>query len=137
MNILKAIQSLKPNQSVTIEHGVLSRLEDTGGKANFKITYPCGSTKEDWILSRMLKHPAYVLELIWGLEYLYLPSKEELLAWLNQYKAETSSAFRDNDFHSYDLEVIADYILETKPRMRALVSNRMHEYLYLKKIGHL
>lgn len=47
MNILKAIQSLKPNQSVTIEHGVLSRLEDTGGKANFKITYPCGSTKED------------------------------------------------------------------------------------------
>lgn len=66
MNILKAIQSLKPNCSVTIEHAVLSRLEDTGGKANFKITYPCGSTKEDWILSRMLNRPAYVLELIWA-----------------------------------------------------------------------
>ena len=61
MNILKAIQSLAPNQSVTVEHGVLSRLADVGGKAIFKITYPNGSTKEDWILVRMLKRPAYAL----------------------------------------------------------------------------
>lgn len=47
MNVLKAIQSLKSNQSVTVEHGVLSRLNDVGGKAVFKMTYPNGSTKED------------------------------------------------------------------------------------------
>lgn len=136
MNILKAIQTLKDKQSVTVKHGVLSR-HDVGGKVYFTMTYPCGSKKEDWILVRMLKHPAYVLELIRGLEYLYEPSKSELLAWLNQYKAETPSAFKDNEFHCMDLEVIADYILQTKPRTRALVSNRMHEYLYLNKIGEL
>lgn len=136
MNILKAIQKLQPNQSVTVKHGVLSRY-DVGGKAYFTMTYPNGLKKEDWILVRMLNRPAYVLELIWGLEYLYEPSKDELLAWLRQYKAETPSAFRNNADFSYDLEAIADYILQTKPRMRALVSNRMHEYLYLKKMGEL
>ena len=136
MNILKAVQTLQPNHSVTVKHGVLSRY-DVGGKAYFTMTYPNGSKKEDWILVRMLNRPAYVLELIWGLEYLYEPSKDELLAWLRQYKAETPSAFRDNTGFSYDLEAIADYILQTKPRIRALVSNRMHEYLYLKKMGEL
>lgn len=63
MNILKAIQTLKDKQSVTVKHGLLSR-HDVGGKAYYTMTYPCGSKKEDWILVRMLKHPAYVLELI-------------------------------------------------------------------------
>lgn len=136
MNILKAIQTLKDKQSVTVKHGVLSR-HDVGGKAYYTMTYPNGSKKEDWILTRMLQRPAYVLELIWGLGYLYEPSKDELLEWLEQYRAETPSAFRANEGFSYDLEAIADYILQTKPRIRALVSNRMHEYLYLKKIGEL
>ena len=35
-------------------------------KAYYTITYPNGSTVEDYILVRMLQHPAYVLELIWG-----------------------------------------------------------------------
>lgn len=131
MNILKAIQTLKDNQSVTIKHAVLSR-HDMSDKAYYTITYPNGSMVEDYILVRMLQHPAYVLELIWGLQYLYEPSKAELLAWLRKYKAETPSVFQD-----YPLEDIASYILQTRPRTRALVSTRMHEYLYLKKIGEL
>lgn len=136
MNILKAIQTLKDNQSATVKHGVLSR-QDVGDKAYYVMLYPNGSKVEDWIFIRMLQHPAYTLKLIWGLEYLYEPSKAELLAWLSHYKAEMPSALQDNEFHSYDLEDMANYILQTKPRTRTLVSNRMYEYLYLKKIGAL
>lgn len=129
MNILKAIQSLKPNQSITVEHGVRSR-HDVGGKAIFKMTYPNGSTKEDWILSRMLNHPAYVLELIWGLDYLYLPSKGELLAWLERYRFEQPSMLA-----GIDLQKIAKFILERKPEpaYRALVCNRLFEYIFNHK----
>lgn len=136
MNILEAIQKLEDNRSVTVKHGVLSR-HDRGDKAYYVMTYPNGSQVEDWVPKHMLQHPAYTLELIWGLEYLYEPSKAELLTWLRKYKAEMPSVFQDNKFHSYDLEDIANYILQTRPRTRVLVSNRMHEYLYLKKIGEL
>jgi hypothetical protein len=131
MNILEAIQTLKDNQSVTVKHGVLSR-HDVGDKAYYTMTYPNGLKVEDWILVHMLQQPAYVLELIWGLEYHYEPSKSELLAWLREYKAEMPSVFR-----YYALEDIANYILQTRPCTRASVSNHMHEYLYLKKIGEL
>ena len=136
MNILEAIQTLKDNQSVTVKHGVLSR-HDVGDKAYYTMTYPNGLKVEDWILVHMLQQPAYVLELIWGLEYYYEPSKSELLVWLRKYKAEMPSVFQDNEFYSYDLEDIANYILQTRPCIRALVSNRMYEYLHLKKIGEL
>lgn len=136
MNILKAIQTLEDKQTVTVKHGVLSR-HDVGDKAYYTMTYLNDLKVEDWILVHMLQYPAYVLELIWGLEYYYEPSKSELLAWLRQYKVDLPSVFQGNEFHSYDLEDIANYILQTKPRTRGLVSNRMYEYLYLKKIGEL
>lgn len=73
---------------------------------------------------------AFILELIWGLEVPYVPSEAELLAWLERYRFE-----QPNMLVGMELQKIAKFILERKPEpaYRALVCNRLFEYIFNHK----
>ena len=65
-----------------------------------------------------------------GLEVPYTPSTDELIAWLERYRWEQPSLFA-----GMELQKIAKFILERKPEptYRALVCNRLFEYLFNHK----
>lgn len=77
-----------------------------------------------------MNNPAFILELIWGLEVPYVPSETELLAWLERYEYEQPSMLA-----GMELQKIAKFILERKPEPAyyALVRNRLFEYIFNHK----
>lgn len=129
MNILKAIHELKDTRSVSTEYGVLTRY-DSGDIASYTLTWRNGDVTSDFIFFKHIHQPAFILELIWGLEVPYAPSESELLAWLERYRFEQPSMFA-----GMELQKIAKFILERKPEpaYRALVCNRLFEYIFNHK----
>lgn len=125
MNILKAIHELKDTRSVSTEYGVLTRY-DSGDMASYTLTWRDGSVTSEIIFLVHMDNPAFILELIWGLEVPYVPSTDELLAWLERYRFEQPSMLA-----GMELQKIAKFILERKPEpaYRALVCNRLFEYI--------
>lgn len=77
-----------------------------------------------------MNNPAFILELIWRLEVPYAPSIDELMAWLERYRFEQPSMLV-----GMELQKIAKFILERKPEpaYRALVCNRLFEYIFNHK----
>jgi hypothetical protein len=77
-----------------------------------------------------MNNPAFILELIWGLEVPYAPSIDELMAWLERYEYEQPSMLA-----GMELQKIAEFILKRKPKptYRALVCNRLFEYIFNHK----
>lgn len=129
MNILKAIRELKDTCSVSTEYGVLTRY-DSGDIASYTLTWRDGSVTSDFIFLKHMHQPAFVLELLWGLEVPHVLSEAELMAWLERYEYEQPSLFV-----GMELQKIAKFILERKPAptYRALVRNRLFEYIFNHK----
>ncbi len=129
MNILKAIAKLKIDRSISIEQGVLTR-RDSGGVASYSLEWRDGTTTSDFCFLHNLDKPAFVLELVWGLQIPYTPSKVELLAWLERYAYEQPSLFV-----GMNLQKIVEFILERKPTpsCREVLCNRLFEYLMNNK----
>lgn len=129
MNILKALHELKDTRSISTEYGVLTRY-DSEDMASYTLTWRDGSVTCDIILREHMNNPAFILELIWGLEVPYAPSIDELMAWLERYRFEQPSMLV-----GMELQKIAKFILERKPEpaYRAFVCNRLFEYIFNHK----
>lgn len=94
------------------------------------MTWCDGSVTCDTIFREHMNNPAFILELIWGLEVPYTPSIDELMVWLERYRFEQPSLFA-----GMKLQKIAKFILERKPEPAyyALVRNRLFEYIFNHK----
>lgn len=129
MNILRAIHTLEDTRSVSTEYGVLTRY-DSADMASYTLSWRDGSVTSDSIFLKDMNNPAFILELIWGLGVPYVPSESELMTWLERYAYEQPSLFA-----GMELQKIMKFILERKPEpaYRALVRNRLFEYLFNHK----
>lgn len=129
MNILRAICTLENTRSVSTEYGVLTR-HDSVDMACYTLTWRDGSVTSDIIFLKHMNNPAFILELIWGLEVPYVPSANGLMSWLERYRWEQPSLFA-----GMELQKIAEFVFSRKPEpnSKSIVVNRVFEYLFNHK----